>query len=306
MIGKERGDKADPAGKKPAGTGQMDGKELKDCLLETAQKVSTWIIDEVVMKRFQKQAKAFYDDYQEWYSENDQYLKEIELRDKETKEAREKRISKIPPPRPCPLDLLTIPDHHTDPHILHLMGHFFPKKRHEQKFSSEEIMRADYVFLTVLHDKALKDTRHFNPINTDIWPQDEEWAEHLWQRMMEERSGWKPEFLLNELNDALDNVETDLSKLSEEKRHGTNGDKAGETPVTLREFMSNYCEQISKNLLESRVKSLQGLAQREVITLKHTGKWKSGQSKKYLPSYLISNWKTFRDKLTSLPKLKQS
>ena len=89
-------------------------------------------------------------------------------------------------------------------------------------------------------------------------------------------------------------------------RQGTSGDKAGETPVTLREFMSNYCEQISKNMLESRVKSLQGLAQRKVITLKHTGKWDSGQSKKYLPNYLISNWETFRDKLTSLPRLKQS
>ncbi len=190
----------------------MDEQEHRVFLLETAKKVSTWINDEVVMKRFQERAKAFYDDYQEWYRENDQYLKEIEVRDKETKEAREKRISKISPPRPCPLDLLTIPDHHTNPHILHLVESIFPKKRHEQKVSSEEIMKADYVFLTVLHDKALKDTRHFNPINTDIWPQDEEWAEHLWQRMMEERSGWKPEFLLNELNDALNNVEKDLPK----------------------------------------------------------------------------------------------
>lgn len=193
-------------------------QEHRDFLLETAKKVSTWINDEVVMKRFQKRAKAFYDDYQEWYRENDQYLKEIGVRDKETKEAREKRISKISPPRPCPLDLLTIPDHHTNPHILHLAESIFPKKRHEQKVSSEEIMKADYVFLTVLHDKALKDTRHFNPINTDIWPQDEEWAEHLWQRMMEERSGWKPEFLLNELNDALDKVETDLARREEAER----------------------------------------------------------------------------------------
>lgn len=79
-----------------------------------------------------------------------------------------------------------------------------------------------------------------------------------------------------------------------------------DTPVALREFMREYCEPVSKNMLESRVKSLQGLAQRGVITLKHTGEWQSGQSKKYLPNYLISNWETFREKLTSLPKLKQS
>ena len=80
----------------------------------------------------------------------------------------------------------------------------------------------------------------------------------------------------------------------------------GDTPVTLREFMSDYCESVSKNILESRVKSLQGLAQKKIITLKHTGQWQSGQSKKYLPEYLISNWETFRKKLISLPKLKQS
>ncbi len=194
----------------------MKEQEHRDFLLETAQKVSAWIIDEVVMKRFQEQAKAFYDDYQEWNRENDQYLKEIGVHDKETKEVLEQRISKIPPPRPCPLDLLTISDHHTDPHTLHLVEFMFPKKRHEQKFSPDKIMKADYVFLTVLHDKALKDTRHFNLINTDIWSQDEGWAEHLWQRMMEERSGWKPEFLLNELNDTLNNVETDLAKLPAE------------------------------------------------------------------------------------------
>jgi len=92
----------------------------------------------------------------------------------------------------------------------------------------------------------------------------------------------------------------------EKRSERNNGDKAGKTPVTLREFMSHYCEPVSKNMLESRVKSLQGLAQRKVLTLKHTGKWKSGQSKKYLPDYLISNWETFRKKLISLPKLKQS
>ena len=36
--------------------------------------------------------------------------------------------------------------------------------------------------------------------------------------MLEERSGWKPDFLLNELNDALDNVDTDLPKSPAETR----------------------------------------------------------------------------------------
>jgi len=198
--------------KTPAGTGQMDGKKPNDFLLETAKQVSIWIIDELKIKRFREQDKAFYDDYQEWDRKNDQYLKEIELRHNETKEAHVKRISKIPPPRPCPLDLLAIVDHHTDPHILHLVESTFPERRHEQRFSSEEILKADYVLLTVLHDNALKDTRHFNPINTDIWPQDEVWADNLWQLMTEERSGWKPEFLSIELNDALEKVKADLDK----------------------------------------------------------------------------------------------
>ncbi len=89
-------------------------------------------------------------------------------------------------------------------------------------------------------------------------------------------------------------------------RQETGGSNAGDTPVTLREFINDHCEHVSNNMLESRVQSLQSLAQRKLITLRHTGKWTSGQSKKYLPSYLKSNWKTFTKKLPSLPKLKLS
>ncbi len=230
----------------------MDEQEHRDFLLEAAKKVSTWIINKEIMKHFKKQAKAFYDDYQEWYIENDQYLKKIGLRNKETKEACKKRMSKIPSPRPCPLDLLTIPDHHTDPHILHLTELCVPQEKPEQKFSSDEIMKADYVFLTVLHDKALKDTRHFNPINTDIWPQDEEWAEYLWQRMIDERSGWKPEFLLNELNTALENVKTNLADNYPETEQDTTPDKHRgiRAWVWLKELYGLTTERVTKAWLD--------------------------------------------------------
>ena len=122
----------------------MDRQEHNDFLAEVAHKVHKRITDNrSSMSRFQEQAKAFYYDYQEWDRENYQYLKEIGVHDKETKEVHEKRISKIPPPRPCPLDLLEIPNHHTDPHILSLVEFCAPPKRHEQEFSSDEILRSD-------------------------------------------------------------------------------------------------------------------------------------------------------------------
>ena len=77
-----------------------------------------------------------------------------------------------------------------------------------------------------------------------------------------------------------------------------------ETPVTLREFMINYCFPLKVNLLESRVKSLQGLHQKKKIALNHVTPYTSGQSKKYLPSYLKSNWQSYTEKLPSLPSLR--
>jgi len=80
-----------------------------------------------------------------------------------------------------------------------------------------------------------------------------------------------------------------------------------DTPVTLREFMREYCEPLTKNLLESRVLALQGLNQKHKLKppLETVAKiYKPGQSHKFLPSFLIANWPKYIEKLTSLPKLK--
>jgi hypothetical protein len=107
--------------------------------------------------------------------------------------------------------------------------------------------------------------------------------------------------LIDEVKQTLDEC---LKKPAETQP--ASGGKAVDTPVTLREFMREYCEPLRENLLESRVKSLQSLHQRKKIELQHVGEYKQGQSKKYLPRYLISKWPTYRKVLLSLPELKQS
>ena len=80
-----------------------------------------------------------------------------------------------------------------------------------------------------------------------------------------------------------------------------------DTPVTLREFMREYCEPLTKNLLESRVLALQGLNQKHKLKppLETVAKiYKPGQSHKFLPSFLRANWPKYIEKLSSLPKLK--
>lgn len=84
-------------------------------------------------------------------------------------------------------------------------------------------------------------------------------------------------------------------------------DKAGDTPVTLREFMRVYCESLTGKFLDSRVEALQRLARRKgkEIKLKHTGRWKRGKPKYFLPSYLTENWPAYQKRLPTLPNLKR-
>lgn len=85
------------------------------------------------------------------------------------------------------------------------------------------------------------------------------------------------------------------------------GKNSSDTPVTLREFIREYCEPLTKNLLERRVLALQGLNQKHKLKppLETVTKiYKPGQSHKFLPSFLIANWPKYIEQLPSLPKLK--
>jgi len=86
----------------------------------------------------------------------------------------------------------------------------------------------------------------------------------------------------------------------------SNTSDKSDTPVTLREFMFEHCEALSKNLLERRVKALQGLNQKKKLTpaLERIGEYARGKSDKYLPSFLIDNWPQYIKKLPTLPILK--
>ena len=81
----------------------------------------------------------------------------------------------------------------------------------------------------------------------------------------------------------------------------------GDTPVTLRGFMRLFCKPLSKNLSDSRIRSLQSAARRGEVQLpRYEGNWKPGQSKKYRPSALIKAWPDYRNILPNLPELKRS
>jgi len=131
-------------------------QEHRDFLLEAAEKVSTWIIDEEIMKHFQKQAKAFYEDILKWVDDNE----------------------KTPDPR----DLLVLPYSTTlDAHIGRLIDDEKPKHL-SKRVEIEKSLRADYVLLTIIHDKRLKNPR--TPLITEgIWPNNEEWVESKWSEI---------------------------------------------------------------------------------------------------------------------------
>lgn len=83
--------------------------------------------------------------------------------------------------------------------------------------------------------------------------------------------------------------------------------KEPDTPVTLFEFMTEYCKPISENRCISHAKSLQSGSRRNNAKFHlppHVGKWKQGQSKKYSPSALKEKWPEYREINPSLPELK--
>jgi len=78
-----------------------------------------------------------------------------------------------------------------------------------------------------------------------------------------------------------------------------------DTPVTLDEFMQEFCTPLKKSLRKSRRLSLQSAARRGAVELpKHEGEWSRGRSKKYRPSSLMKAWSEYRELLPNLPELR--
>ena len=75
-------------------------------------------------------------------------------------------------------------------------------------------------------------------------------------------------------------------------------------PITLDQFMVNYCEKRSKDLRQSRRKALLGAARNKKVKLPPlTGSYESGQSKKYFVHGLLKSWHGFLDEGVDLPPL---
>lgn len=131
-------------------------QERRDYLLEVAEKISTWIIIEKILLHFQKEAKAFYEDILNWVDDNEE--------------------------TPDPRDLLVLPYATTlDAHIGRLIDDDKPKHL-SKRVEIEKSLRADYVLLTIIHDKRLKSPR--TPFITEgIWPNNDEWVESKWSEI---------------------------------------------------------------------------------------------------------------------------
>ena len=157
-------------------------QEHRDFLLEVAKKVSTWIINEKIRVRFQKQAKAFYEDIVKWVEHNEQ--------------------------TPSPLVYLELPyATHSDAHIGRLIDDDKPK-RLSTPFDKEKSLRANYVLLTIIHEKRLKSPR--TPLISDgIWPKDEEWVESKWREINKGRI-YESRDIQTHIELALKRVEADL------------------------------------------------------------------------------------------------
>jgi len=200
-------------------------------------------------------------------------------------------------------------------------------------------MLVAYVILSVIHDNI---PSHCPSITREILPK--ELAREIWRnlvtgRLQEDGMERIPNRIIeNCLRDVKANIEShfapkksttqklaaspDLASKQPAEQMPTeaSGDRAGDTkkpakepskdtPITLREFMKEYCEPLTDNLRESRVRSLQGLHQRNKIELTRIDADKPRQQGKgyaYLPSYLIKMWPSYQKELQTLPNLIQT
>lgn len=158
----------------------MDKQEHRDFLLEAAKKVSTWILDKVIMERFKKQVKSFYDYF-------------VECEDK----------GQI-------FDLLVLPYASlSDAHIGSIIDDDKPKNL-SIPFDNEKSLQADYALLTIIHDKRLKNPR--TPlISNGIWSKDEEWVELKWKELSM-GCAYGSRDIQTHVELALERVEADLAK----------------------------------------------------------------------------------------------
>jgi len=82
-----------------------------------------------------------------------------------------------------------------------------------------------------------------------------------------------------------------------------------ETPVTLLDFIQQYCEggeTLASGTLDSRRNSLQSAARAGTLQLpEHVGAWRPGKRKYYLPSALSSAWPEYCRHLPNLPLLRR-
>ena len=103
-----------------------------------------------------------------------------------------------------------------------------------------------------------------------------------------------------------DFCETAAKVLTQDKLVDTQTkNKSTDVPVTLREFFTEYCERLSVDMLESRLRRLKDKAKTLSPPLKYMVQGTNGKPHYYQPSFLLTNWAVWRVDIPDLPKLCQ-
>ncbi len=140
----------------------------KDFLLNIAEKIDDLVNKPEYIGIFRKQIKAFYDLLQKARSQlKSRYKQRIT-----NKEAPHNVLE--PPLFDSLMDLLSIS---FNLHIEELAELMCPPE--ENAIAQEAKSQADYVILTIIHDKRLKSPR-VPEISKGIWPKDEDWINNVW------------------------------------------------------------------------------------------------------------------------------
>ena len=109
---------------------------------------------------------------------------------------------------------------------------------------------------------------------------------------------WGKGFGRRSIEKALEAVRRDLEGHSREPEA---------SPVTLKQFMEQYCEPMTSKLLESRLAELQRRSRHGAIGLPaYVGQWSPGKSKYFNAADLRERWPSYRTQFPALPKLKSS
>ena len=109
---------------------------------------------------------------------------------------------------------------------------------------------------------------------------------------------WGKGFERTRIEQALEAVRLDLGGRSHEQEA---------SPVTLKQFMEQYCKPMTSQLLKSRVAELQHRARHGAIDLPAcVGQWRPGKSKYFRAEDLCERWPSYLTQFPALPKLKSS